>query len=75
LNVTGWGEGACSGKEAISERRWERVRGCERRLWIVVRSRMAVVSLPAVMLEVVHAVNALDDARQPWVCVQGSSVS
>jgi hypothetical protein len=51
------------------------VRGCERRLWIVVRSRMAVVSLPAVMLEVVHAVNALDDARQPWVCVQGSSVS
>ena len=33
--------------------------GWERRPWIVVRRSMAVVSLPAVMLEVVHAVSAL----------------
>ena len=33
--------------------------GGERRLWMMVRRRMAVVSLPAVMLEVVHAVRAL----------------
>jgi hypothetical protein len=47
------------GREASSERRRERVAGCDRSLWIVVRRRIAVVSLPAVMLEVVHAVRAL----------------
>ena len=50
------GEG---GRESSSERRLVRVAGWERRLWIVVRRRMAVVSLPAVTLEVVHAVRAL----------------
>ena len=47
-------------EESSSERRRDRVVGWERRLWIVVRRRMAVVSLPAVMLEVVHAVRALE---------------
>lgn len=47
------------GREASSARRRCIVFGLERRAWKAVRRRMAVVSLPAVMLEVVHAVMAL----------------
>ncbi len=35
------------------------VAGWDKRLWKMVRSKMAVVSLPAVILDVVHAVSAL----------------
>lgn len=47
------------GRVASSARRREREPGWARSRWKIVRSRMAVVSEPAVMLEVVHAVRAL----------------
>lgn len=56
-----------AGREESSERRRDRVCGWVRREWMVVRRRMAVVSLPAVMLEVVHAVSALGSG---WVSAQ-----